>query len=100
MDKLKVVEYVIVLANLLSFQHPDVKVFHFFSGPGCFPQKFEAGLHARIMLKTVDVYMIAHLFPAVVINQFIKDRFQGFSVKGVVGLNFHDRMLNVTASLK
>jgi len=64
---------------------------NFLSCPRCSSQKFEAGLHRGIAVKTPDIDMRAQLVPAIILNQAVNDFLQCYSVQRIINLLFtHD----------
>jgi hypothetical protein len=61
----------------------NIEVFHFFTGPGSFPQKGKARFYAGIKLETPDVDDTAQVFPTEMFNKFSDNHFERFSVKGI-----------------
>jgi len=73
----------------------DVPPFDPFPRPGCFPEKREAGFHARIMEETADGDPASHLCPTISLDQFFDDGFQCDSVQRIAGMGgIHERMAN------
>jgi hypothetical protein len=73
----------------------QIERFDLISGPGSLSQKLQAGLYARIIIKTPDVDHTSHFIPAIIIDQSRKDHLKSYPVKRVVGL----LVAHITASL-
>jgi len=72
----------------------DVPPFDSLPSPGCFPKKRETGFHAGIVEETADRNTTPHLGPAILVNQFLDDGFQGNSVQWIAGMGqTHDRIV-------
>lgn len=62
------------------FLQLNVEVFYFGPSPFCLAQKLQAGFDARIIGKTANVNSTTELFPAIVVNKFCEQFFQGNTV--------------------
>ena len=71
------------------------QLLHLFPRPWCFSEKLEARLPAWIFSETVDFYVCAQLFPSIIINQELYNKFECFTMQGIVALLFaHNRTFN------
>ena len=55
--------------SLWGREFEDIPVFHFFSGPGCFTKKLEAGVDRWIKEKAADRDPVPHSLPSVLLNE-------------------------------
>ena len=72
-------------ASLLP-QHEQVQAFHLFTSPGRLAQEFQARIHARVMGKAADRYLVGQFFPPVVRLKSAHDRLERHTVEGVARL--------------
>ena len=61
----------------------DVPSFNTFPRPGCFPEKREAGFHARVVEKTADRDATTHLSPPIPFDQVLDDGLQRYPVQWI-----------------
>jgi hypothetical protein len=61
---------------LLVRNFGDIPVFHFFSGPGCFTEKLEAGADRWIIEKAADRDPAPHGLPSVLFNELSDSVFE------------------------
>lgn len=62
------------------FLHLNVEVFYFGPSPLCFTQKLQAGFDTWVIGKAANVNSTTELFPAIVVNKFCEQFFQGNTV--------------------
>lgn len=67
----------------------DIKLFNFFPCPFLFSEKLKTGIDGGVMGKTPDIDPFSKSFPAIFIDQVLKDVYQSHTMKRVVGLCFH-----------
>ena len=58
----------------------QIKLFDLFPGPRRISQKFQTGFDAGFVVETLDLDLLAELFPAVMPNQLGQDGFQSDTV--------------------
>lgn len=63
--------------------HPDIKIFDFFPGPGCFPEKPQAGGEGGIKKKTADRDAPPQFLPTQLFHQPVQDRFKRHPVQRI-----------------
>ena len=64
----------------------EIQTLHFLSGPGCFPQKVQAGLHGRVTLETIDLDSSGEFLPTVVFNKLLDHTLKSDAMEGVLRL--------------
>ena len=64
----------------------EIQTLHFLSGPGCFPQKVQAGFHRRVALETLNFNSGGEFVPAVVINKLHDHTLKRDAMEGVLRL--------------
>lgn len=58
----------------------QIEFFHFFPCPISFSQKGKAGLQTRVIIETRNLNELPQLGPAIMPNQLLQDKFQGFAM--------------------
>jgi len=84
----------------LMFKALQIQGFDFLPRPRCLAQKFQAGLDARLMRKTIDLDGAAELIPTILFHKTDENFFQCYAMQWIVWLMVRHETLGFLVFIK